>query len=152
MLIGHVLERTPSVTAAENMSARLADKVRNLWLEHNKSKDQRWEDNFYEDPDGVAFLRGESFPNLQGIDYIFRWWGSDLDDGLAGDLQVLWKVALPEGMTLFKSTIRFAERDFPSVNAKRETQYRDDMRRDFKEAFLLWQSLYEKEVVPLIAP
>ena len=33
MLISQVLEKTAKTTAAENMAYRLADKVRNIWLE-----------------------------------------------------------------------------------------------------------------------
>lgn len=146
MLIGKVLELTPTVTAAENMSARLADRVRNYWLNHNKAGDTRWEENFYEDADGVAFLRDEDFLNLQGIDYILRWWGGSGGDDLAGDLEVLWKMAAPDGMRIYKTTIRFAERDFPIGPFRRETDHRDEMKTQFREAFKLWKELYAEEV------
>lgn len=35
MLISQVLEKTAKTTAAENMAYRLADKVRNIWLENS---------------------------------------------------------------------------------------------------------------------
>jgi hypothetical protein len=146
MLIGEVMEKTPSVTAAENMASRLADRVRNIWLNNEKAGITSWEENFYEDPDGVAFLRGESFPNLEGIDYIFRWWGSDDLDELAGDLQVLWKVKTEGGVELFKTTIRFANWDFVLGTIKGETKKREFTRSEFCKAFGIWQNLYVKYV------
>ena len=85
MLVSNVMEKTKSVAAAENMANRLADKVRNLWQENMYHGRTRWEENFYEDADGVRFLSEENFPNLQGIDYILKWWGSNDSDELAGD-------------------------------------------------------------------
>lgn len=97
MLISEILEKTQQMSAAENMANRLADKVRNLWLTNRAEGRNRWEENFFEDPDGVSFLRRESFPGLLGIDYIFKWWGNDDIEGLAGELEVLWKVEEDHG-------------------------------------------------------
>ena len=68
MLISENLEKTQQMSAAENMANRLADKVRNLWLTNRAEGRNRWEENFFEDPDGVSFQRRESFPGLRGID------------------------------------------------------------------------------------
>jgi hypothetical protein len=141
MLIGEVMELTPDVTAMENMATRLADKVRNMWQYHHNAGDKQWEENFFEDTEGVQFLESESFPNLQGIDYIVRWWGNKDADGLAGDLQVLWKVNCNEKMRIFKSTIRFAQRDFLQ-GPKEESARREQNRTEFRNAFVLWQKLY----------
>lgn len=146
MLIGQILEVTPQVSAAENMAARLADRIRNLWLEHDTHGEHRWEDNFYEDPDGIAFLREESFPLLQGIDYIFRWWGADDDEGLAGDLEVLWKVWINNEMHFYKTTIRFAERDFRKGHTQEEESIRENFKANFRKAFQIWQGLYADEL------
>lgn len=146
MLIGEIMELTPSVTAAENMASRLADRVRNIWLENRAAGNGRWESNFYEDPDGVAFLRGEEFPNLQGIDYIFKWWGSEDPDGLAGELEVLWKATVGGSMKIYKTTIRFAPRDFVLGHISGESRKREANRADFRKAFAIWQKLYVKKL------
>ena len=142
MLISQVLEKTAKTTAAENMAYRLADKVRNIWLEKFHAGIEKWEEDFYEDSDGISFLRYESFPNLIGIDYIFKWWGNDDDDGLAGELEVLWKVKVESGVDLYKSWIRFAARDFVLGTIQEEARQREANRKDFRDAFLFWQRLY----------
>lgn len=142
MLIGRVMELTPSVTAAENMANRLADRIRNLWLENVKAGNKQWEVNFFEDPDGVAFLRGESFPHLRGIDYIFQWWGNDRPDGLAGQLEVLWKTDYTGKMAIYKTTIRFGDRDFIIGPIAEESKKREATRADFRKAFAIWAQLY----------
>lgn len=146
MLVSGVLEKTKKVTAAENMASRLADKVRNIWLDNRNAGREKWEENFYEDPDGVNFLRGESFPDLLGIDYIFKWWGSDDIEGLAGELEVLWKVQETGGVSIYKSWIRFADRDFVLGTIREESQKREANRQEFRDAFASWQKLYLEKV------
>lgn len=142
MLISEILEKTEQMTAAENMANRLADKVRNIWLTNRTAGRTKWEENFYEDPDGVSFLRGQSFPNLQGIDYIFKWWGNDDIEGLAGELEVLWKVADGGDVDIYKTWIRFADRDFVIGAVREESQKREVNRAEFRSAFAQWQKLY----------
>ena len=144
MLIGEIMEKTPSVTAAENMANRLADRIRNIWLQKEEAGITSWEENFYEDPEGIQFLRDENFPNLQGIDYIFRWWGGDDLEDLAGDLEVLWKVYRNGNMELFKTTIRFASRDFCMGNIRGETKKREANRAEYRKAFGMWHALYQE--------
>lgn len=146
MLIGNVMERTERVTAAENMANRLADKVRNIWQQNQHEGRARWEENFYEDPEGISFLRSESFPNLQGIDYILKWWGNSDSDGLAGELEVLWKVQEDSGVAIFKTWIRLAERDFVLGAAGEESRKREINREAFRNAFAQWQKLYVEAV------
>lgn len=146
MQISKVLERTEQVTAAENMANRLADKIRNIWLENQQAGYDRWEENFYEDPDGISFLRSESFPDLQGVDYIFKWWGSKLPDGLAGELEVLWKVKVGGAVEIYKTWARFAPRDFTMGAISDETQKRETFRKAFRDAFEDWQKLYVETV------
>ena len=146
MLISEILEKTSKSTAAENMANRLADKVRNFWLEYTNAGYERWEENFYEDADGIAFLRDESFPNLVGIDYIFKWWGHKDVDGLAGELEVLWKVKGPNGMDIYKSWIRFARRDFVLAVAADESRKREINRAEFRKAFANWQAIYAQQI------
>ena len=146
MLISKILEKTERTTAAENMANRLADKVRNIWQQNQHEGRARWEENFYEDPEGVSFLRSESFPNLQGMDYIFKWWGNEDLDGLAGELEVLWKVKEDHGITIYKTWIRLAPRDFVLGTLKEESQKREATRQEFRKAFAQWQELYVETV------
>ncbi len=148
MLISERLEKTPSVVAAENMANRLADNIRNCWLGKREQGVDRWEENFFEDPDGVRFLRGEAFPNLQGIDYIFKWWGGKEIDALSGELEVLWKVIVPETgrMEIYKSWIRFADRDFVLGAYPTEPQKREANRAEFRKAFQKWKDFYNAQV------
>ena len=146
MLISKVLEKTEKVTAAENMANRLADKVRNIWLENKQAGYERWEECFYEDPDGVNFLRSENFPKLQGVEYIFKWWGNEDVEGLAGELEVLWKVQADGSVDIYKTWIRLAPRDFILGTMKEESQKREATRKEFRKAFDAWQEIYVKTV------
>lgn len=146
MLISEVLERTAKTNAAENMANRLADKVRNIWLEHIDAGYENWEEMFAEDPDGVHFLREENFPNLVAMDYIFKWWGHKEVDGLAGELEVLWKVKGAEGMEIYKTWIRFARRDFTLAIAVDENRKREINRAEFRKAFAKWEEIYRKQL------
>ena len=142
MLISKVLEKTEKVTAAENMASRLADRVRNIWMENKQAGYDRWEECFFEDPDGVNFLRSESFPKLQGVEYVFKWWGSEDPDGLAGVVEVLWKVQAGEAIDIYKSWIRLSPGDFILGAIKEESQKREVTRAAFRKAFADWQKIY----------
>ena len=146
MLISSVMEPTPVVPAMENMANRLADRVRNIWQKHESQERTNWEENFGEDPAGVEFLREESFPYLQGIDYIFKWWGHAENDGLAGVLEVLWKVRKDGTMRIYKTTIRLAIQDFRLGAAVNEEKKREDWRKEFRMAFATWHKLYLEQV------
>lgn len=145
MLIGSVMERTPPTIAAENMASRLADRVRNIWLVNREKGIGQWEENFFEDPDGIGFLQSENFPDLVGIDYIFKWWGSDDVEGLAGELEVLWKVKKSGEMNIYKSWIRFADRDFILGQFSEEYQKREFNQAEFRKAFQTWQQCYPRQ-------
>ena len=149
MQISAVMEKTAPQIAAENMANRLADKVRNIWLEKQAVGIDQWEENFFEDPDGIKFLEKESFPNLTGIDYIFKWWGSRNADGLAGQLDVLWKAEVDGNMVIYKTWIRFAEQDFVLGIIRDEARKREANRSEFRKAFDQWQTLYEREISSL---
>ena len=147
MLISEILEKTQQMSAAENMANRLADKVRNLWLTNRAEGRNRWEENFFEDPDGVSFLRRESFPGLLGIDYICKWWGNDDIEGLAGELEVLWKVEEDHGVAIYKTWIRLADRDFVIGPVREESEKREVNRKEFRRAFAQWEQLYNSRKV-----
>ena len=142
MLISSIMEKTPQVIAAENMANRLADRVRNIWLSNRKQGVTQWEENFFEDTEGVMFLQSESFPNLVGIDYIFKWWGNEDIEGLAGELEVLWKVQNGSEMSIYKTWIRFADRDFILGHISEESKKREVNRSEFRSAFQTWQQCY----------
>lgn len=142
MLISEIMEKAGATTAADNMANHLADRVRNIWLKNRNAGVDQWEENFYEAPDGVSFLRSESFPNLVGMDYIFKWWGNADLEGLAGELEVLWKVDENGEVDIFKTWIRFADRDFVIGTVREESAKREVNRRDFRAAFAQWQKLY----------
>lgn len=144
MMVSTVLEEIPSTTALENMASRLADRIRNLWLIHHGAKRESWEENIFEDSDGIAFLRSESFPRLQGIDYIFRWWGTaNTDaDSPAGQLDVIWKVQAGGKVDLYKTWIRFNDQDFILGLISDETEKRILFRGKMISAFKGWQELY----------
>jgi hypothetical protein len=144
MLVSEILEKSKHETAVENLANHLADRVRNSWLDNVNAGRTQWEDNFYEDADAINFLRGESFPGLQGIDYIFRWWGKEDVDDLAGELDVLWKVEDAEGVNIYKSWIRFSDLDFLLGAFREEAQKREKFRQEFRDAFDRWQVLYKK--------
>lgn len=147
MQVSAIMERTEPTIAAENMANRLADRVRNIWLEKKNAGVKAWEENFFEDADGIKFLEKESFPNLVGIDYIFRWWGDGRDeDGLAGELDVLWKAEVNSSMYIYKTWIRFADRDFIIGITPNEDRKRDINREAFRDAFAQWQKLYVNEI------
>ena len=146
MLIGEVMEKTPRVSAMENMANRVADRVRNTWLDKKAQGMKAWEVNFFEDPDGIVFLRDCGFPGLVGIDYIVRWWGAKDSDELAGDVQLLWKVRGADDMDIYKTTIRLAERDFVMGTIATEQGKREAFRANFRKAFEIWQGLYAETV------
>ena len=145
MLISEVLEKAAKTTAAETTANRLADKVRNIWLEYTHAGYEKWEESFHEDPDGIPFLREESFPNLVAMDYIFKWWGHKDVDGLAGELEVIWRVNDGEKMEHYKTWIRFARRDFTLAIAADEPRKREINRAEFRKAFDKWQEIYAKQ-------
>lgn len=140
------MEKTPRTIAQENMANRLADRIRDIWLTNRSHGREQWEETFYEDTDGISFLRDESFPHLQGIDYIFKWWGAEAVDGLSGELEVLWKVKAPEGMNIYKTWIRFADRDFVLGEYSTEERRRAANREAFRGAFAEWQQIYAEIV------
>jgi hypothetical protein len=145
MLVSEILEKNKHETAVENMANHLADRVRNIWLDNTNVGRTQWEENFYEGADAINFLRGESFPGLQGIDYIFKWWGNKDIEDLAGQLDVLWKVEDDQGVGVYRTWIRFADQDFVLGAIREETQKREKFRQDFRDALERWQVLYKQK-------
>lgn len=146
MLVGNVLERTNAEYAWQLCADRLADWVRDIWLDNRKQKIQKWEEALPEDPAALAGLREEGFTELVGLDYIFKWWGADDSDSLAGEIDVIWKVADKKGdaaVTCYRSWIRLAERDFILGLYSEEPAKREYNRKEFRSAFGQWLELFK---------
>ncbi len=144
MLIGEVLEKAP-VTASWQLAAnKVADTVRNIWLEKKQKGISTWEETFAETPEQVACLRGEGFKDVYEIDYIYKWWNDYEDpDGLAGQLDVIWKVQNESGLSFYKTTCRMANRDFVIGLYATETRKREAFREEFQKAFATWKELFQ---------
>lgn len=146
MLIGNVLEKTSAVAAWQLCADKLADVIRTAWQEHTARGDKQWEDAFYEDPNALVGLREEGFHGLVGLDYIFKWWGAEDSDELAGVLDVIWKTIDGETdeVCCYRTWIKLADRDFILGLYKEEGAKRDRNREEFREAFAQWKKLFEK--------
>lgn len=146
MLIGNTLEPSPASFAWQHAANRLADNVRNTWLENKKLGLSVWEETFTEDPKAIPGLREEGFGDLVGLDYIFRWWGAEDSDALAGVVDVIWMVAGDDPkkpVECFKTWVKLAERDFILGLYSTETQKREFNRQEFQKAFACWKELFE---------
>ncbi|MCC8357220.1 MAG: hypothetical protein LJU34_05135 [Oscillospiraceae bacterium] len=144
MLIGSVLEKMDAECAWQLCADKLADSVRNSWQKNTAGRVSKWEDAFSEDVTALAGLREEGFTNLVGLDYIFKWWGAKDDEELAGQVDVVWKVASDEGVSTYHSWIKLAERDFILGRYREERAKRDANRAAFRDAFAQWRKLFEQ--------
>ena len=147
MLIGNVLEKTPAEAAWQLCADKLADAVRNSWQEHVAAGDKKWEENLFEDPAALVGLREEGFKGLVGLDYIFKWWGAEDSEELAGELDVVWKVISSgddAGLSTYRTWIKLAERDFILGLYKEEGAKREKNREAFRDAFAQWMKLFAK--------
>ena len=144
MLIGNVLEKTTAESAWELCADKLADRVRDIWLEKTKLGMTGWEETFAEDAAALPGLREEGFGDLVGLDYIFKWWGARDSDELAGEIDVIWKLAGEEDIVCYRSWVKLAERDFILGLYKEERGKREANRKAFREAFAQWKVLFDK--------
>lgn len=148
MLIGSVLEKMDAECAWQLCADKLADNVRDSWLKNTAGRVGKWEDAFTEDAAAIPGLREEGFKDLVGLDYIFKWWGAKDDEELAGQVEVIWKVAKDsgEGTTImcWRSWVKLAERDFILGRYRDEHAKRDANRAAFRDAFAQWQKLFEQ--------
>ena len=144
MLIGTVFEKTDAVAAWELCSGKLADWVRNSWQKNTGLGIPQWEDASVEDPAAIPGLREEGFRGLVGIDYIFKWWGANEHDELAGVVEVIWKIKPDDTASIdcYKTWIRLAERDFVLGLQSGEPAKREANRAAFRDAFAQWKDLY----------
>lgn len=144
MLIGNVLEKTTAESAWELCADKLADRVRDVWLENRKKGLNNWEEAFSEDAAALPGLREEGFGDLVGLDYIFKWWGAEDADELAGEVDVIWKLAGEEDILCYRSWVKLAQRDFILGLYKAERDKREASRAEYRKAFAQWKELFEK--------
>ena len=144
MLIGNVLEKTTAESAWELCADKLADRVRDAWLDNTKKGLKNWEESFTEDATALPGLREEGFENLVGLDYIFKWWGAGDADELAGEIDVIWKLATEDEIVCYRSWAKLAERDFILGIYREERAKREENRKAFRAAFAQWKNLFEK--------
>ena len=144
MLVSNILEKTPAEAAWQLCASKLADWVRTSWQEHKNAGAKQWEDAMPEDPAALTGLREEGFGTVVGIDYIFKWWGNVDSEGLAGQIDVIWKLAEGDGIVCYKSWIKLAERDFVLPLYREEGAKREANRAAFRDAFATWKKLFEK--------
>ncbi len=145
MLVGNVFEKTDAQTAWQLCADKAADWVRTCWLDHMRSGDRQWEETNVEDPAALVGLREEGFAGLVGMDYLFKWWGAEDGDGLAGVFEAIWKIAGDEGdapIACYRTWIKLAERDFVLGLHQGEGAKRDANRNAFREAFSTWRDIY----------
>lgn len=147
MLIGNVLEKTSAEWAWQLCADKLADQVRDSWLVNQKKGVKNWEIGFSEDPGALPGLQKEGFKGLVGLDYIFKWWGAEDSDGLAGEVDVIWKVIGEnddDSVICYRSWVKLAERDFILGLYKDERSKREVNREAFRDAFAQWKELFAK--------
>ena len=144
MLIGNVFEKTTAESAWQLSADKLADWVRNQWQENRLQG--RWESASHEDYAALPGLRLEGFKGLVGLDYVFKWWGAEDSDGLAGEVDVIWKVLHDESepVTCYCTLIKLAERDFILGLYTDETEKRGANRLEFRKAFEQWKELFSQ--------
>jgi len=144
MLIGNVLEKTSAESAWELCADKLADRVRDAWLQSRAKGLTAWEEAFSEDQTALPGLREEGFGDLVGLDYIFKWWGAQDADALAGEIDVIWKLAGEDGVVCYRSWAKLAERDFILGIYREEKAKREETRKAFRAAFAQWKELFKK--------
>lgn len=144
MLVGSVLEKTGAEAAWQMCAGKLADRVRDKWLENTKSGLKKWEESFSEDPAAIPGLREEGFKDLVGVDYMFHWWGATDSEELAGEVDVMWKIATETEVFCYRTWVKLAERDFILGLYREERDKRSANREAFLGAFAQWKELFEK--------
>jgi len=154
MLIGNVLEKTNAVYAWQLCADKLADRVRDIWFENSKQGQKMWEEAISEDENALTGLCKEGFSDLVGLDYIFKWWGAEDSDQLAGEIDVIWKVADAEddaSISCYRSWVKLAERDFILGLYGSEPEKREANRKAFRAAFTQWRELFcQKRTAPVM--
>ena len=147
MIVGKEFEETVTSSATEMMAMFVADHLRNVWLNNTQMGMKRWEDNFHAQPDAIEHLRDEDFPQLAGLDFIFRWWGDEGHDseGTSGQVDFIWKVAIGgKGgeIKIFRTYIYFTDYDFSLGVYDLEAEKRKTFGSKMVAAFKDWKEPY----------
>lgn len=145
MLIGNVLEKTGAEYAWHLCADKLADAIRDIWLQNRELGMEKWEEALSEDTNALPGLQEEGFEGLVGLDYIFKWWGGADSDELAGEIDVIWKVMTEKtggSVSCYRSWIKVAERDFILGLYTDERSKREAFRETFRHAFDQWKQLF----------
>lgn len=146
MLVGITLEKSEAICAWQICADRLADWMRNTWLNHEAVCDAQWEDATTEQATAIPGLQSEGFQNLVSVDYILKWWGSNDLEELSGELNVVWKICKVDEtgshFECYRTWIRLAPRDFVLGQYRNEFEKREANRAAVREAFHQWQELF----------
>ena len=146
MLIGKVIDKANVNYTWEIVADKLADLVRNIWLDNRPAGVKEWEQAFVEDPVNVEYMRKEGVRDLVNIEYIFKWWGNEDSEDLAGQLDVIWAFVNESGKCDYYATwIKLADRDFIVGISSDESAKREVTRKDFRAAFKGWIELFEEQ-------
>lgn len=147
MLIGKVIEKANVEYSWQIVANKLADLMRNIWLDNRSSGVNEWEQAFGEDPVNIEYMRKEGIKDLVNIEYIFKWWGGADSDELAGQLDVIWAFGNPDtGKCDYYATwIKLADRDFIVGAAGNEADKRELTRREINSAFASWIELFDEQ-------
>ena len=144
MLIGEILEKAPIEESWQLSANKVADTIRNIWLENKAKGISAWEESFEESGEQVERMRKEGFKDVYEIDYIFKWWDNFEDpDGLAGEFNVIWKTENGDENHFYKTVCRLANRDFILGTYSTETRKREAFRAEFQQAFNTWRKLFQ---------
>ena len=144
MIVSEVLERVPLETSWQMAANKLADTVRNIYLSNSKAGYTAWEEGFSESPVQVEMIRNEGFLNVYEIEYIFKWWGNGTGpDGIAGELDVIWKLQNRGAAKFYKTHCSLSARDFETGTYGSESKKREAFRAEFLQAFQTWRNLLE---------
>lgn len=150
MIVSNEFEKMPSNTAGVNMAKHLADSLRAAWLSNTAKGLDRWEFTYFEEPAAIEFVRDENFPNLHGIDYIFKWWGNQdtQSENTSGQLEVIWKVySKDDAISLYRTYIYFSDYDFELGMLENETARRESFENKIVQVFADWEEEYRKNIV-----
>ena len=145
MLIGNILEDIQAERAWHLCADKLADRVRDIWLQNTAAGVKQWEVGLTEDFAALPGLADEGIKGLVGLDYIFKWWGGKRPDDMAGEVDIIWKTASEEPgapLRCRRSWIKMANQDFLLNDYKEEYEKREVNRAAFREAFALWLELF----------
>lgn len=140
MVISEVLERVPLEESWQMAANKLADTVRNIYLNNTRAGFTAWEEGFSESPVQVEMIRSEGFLNVYEIEYIFKWWGNG---PVSGELEVIWKLQVRGSAKFYKTRCSLTERDFEIGSYGTEGKKREAFRAEFLQAFQTWRKLLE---------